>query len=363
VTDPSFRAAVVGVGHLGRHHARILGAAPEVDLVAVADLDLDRARGVAADVGTVAVRDLREIELPVDGVVVSVPTKDHVRVGLPLLEAGVAVLVEKPIAASIPEADRLIEAAAASGATLAVGHTERHNPAVTAALPLISAPRFIEVHRLASFQPRSLDIDVVFDVMIHDLDVVLACVGSEPVAIEAIGVPVLSSRIDIANARLRFANGCIANLTASRISRERVRKLRVFQPHALVSVDYAEQQVEIWKVKKGKDEQVGIDGGRVAVVNAEPLERELRDFVRAARRRTSPRVTGADGRRALAVAQRIADAMRAVAVKHRRTESHERRILVRKRRRQAPLRRSAVRVRARGAVTDPRSRASRCTCG
>ena len=313
MSGPPLRAAVIGVGHLGRHHARILGAAPEVDLVAVVDLDLDRARAVAADVGTVAVRDVREIDPPVEGVVVSGPTKDHVRVGLPLLEAGVAVLVEKPIAASIPEADRLIGAAATSGATLAVGHTERHNPAVAAALPLISAPRFIEVHRLASFQPRSLDVDVVFDVMIHDLDVVLSCVGSEPVSMEAVGVPVLSSRIDIANARLRFANGCIANLTASRISRDRVRKLRVFQPHALVSVDYAEQQVEMWKVKKGEDGQVGIDGGRVAVANAEPLERELDDFVRAARRRTSPRVTGADGRRALAVAQRIADAMTAGA--------------------------------------------------
>ena len=311
MTEPAFRAAVIGVGHLGRHHARILGAAPEVDLVAVVDIDVERARAVAADVGTVALPDVREIDSAVDGVVVAVPTSDHLSVGLPLLEAGVAVLVEKPIAASIAEADRLIAAAAASGATLAVGHTERHNPAVAVALPLISAPRFIEVHRLASFQPRSLDIDVVFDVMIHDLDIVLSCVGAEPVSIEAVGVPVLSSRIDIANARLRFANGCIANLTASRISRDRVRKLRVFQPHALVSVDYGEQQVETWKVKKGEGEQIGIDGGQVEVTNAEPLERELNDFVLAARRRTSPRVTGADGRRALAVAQRIADAMTA----------------------------------------------------
>lgn len=309
MTDPAFRAAVVGVGHLGRHHARILAAAPGVELAAVVDVDPARARAVAADVGTAAVRDVLEVDPPVDGVVVAVPTRDHLRVGLPLLEAGVAVLVEKPIAASTAEADRLIEAAAASGATLAVGHTERHNPAVAAALPLISAPRFIEVHRLASFRPRSLDVDVVFDVMIHDLDVVLSCVGSEPVSIEAVGVPVLSPRIDIANARLRFGNGCIANLTASRISRERVRKLRVFQPHALVSVDYAEQQVEIWKVSKDADERAGIDGGRVDVAAAEPLERELRDFVRAARRRSAPRVTGADGRRALAVAQRIADAM------------------------------------------------------
>ena len=304
-----FRAAVVGVGHFGRHHARILAAAPDVDLVAVADLDSDRAQAVAADVGAAGVRDLQDVDPALDGVVVAVPTKDHVRVALPLLEAGVAVLVEKPIAASIPEADRLIAAAAASGATLAVGHTERHNPAVAAGLPLISAPRFIEVHRLAGFQPRSLDIDVVFDLMIHDLDVVLACVGSMPVSVEAIGVPVLSARIDIANVRLRFADGCIANLTASRISRDRVRKLRVFQPHALVSVDYAEQQVEVWKVGTGEDEQVGIDRDPVGVVNAEPLALELADFVRAARRRTPPCVTGADGRRALALAQRIAEAM------------------------------------------------------
>ena len=173
----------------------VSGAAPVVDLCGVVDLDPDRAREVAADVGTVAVPDVREIDPPVDGAVVSVPTRDHLRVGLPLLEAGVAVLVEKPIAASIAEADRMIAAASASGATLAVGHTERHNPAVTAALPLISAPRFIEVHRLASFQPRSLDIDVVFDVMIHDLDVVLSVVGSEPVSIEAVGVPALRERL------------------------------------------------------------------------------------------------------------------------------------------------------------------------
>lgn len=306
---PAFRAAVVGVGHFGRHHARILGGAPGVDLVAVVDTDEERARAVASNVGARFASDARAVASEVDGVVVAVPTRDHARVAAPLLEAGVAVLVEKPIATSLDEADRLIGIASASGATLAVGHTERHNPAVAAALPLISTPRFIEVHRLATFQPRSLDIDVVFDVMIHDLDVVLSMVGAEPVSIEAIGVPVLSPRIDIANARLRFANGCIANLTASRISRERVRKLRVFQPHALVSIDYAGQQVETWTVKRHSGAPPGIDGRSVDVVTAEPLERELADFVRAARHGTPPGVTGADGRRALAVAQRIADAM------------------------------------------------------
>ena len=306
---PAFRAAVVGVGHFGQHHARILGASPEIELVAVVDCDEERARAVASSVGAPFAGDIGAVASEVDGVVVAVPTRDHARVAAPLLEAGVAVLVEKPIAASLDEADRLIGIASASGATLAVGHTERHNPAVAAALPLISTPRFIEVHRLATFQPRSLDIDVVFDVMIHDLDVVLSMVGAEPDSIEAIGVPVLSSRIDIANARLRFANGCIANLTASRISRERVRKLRVFQPHALVSVDYAGQQVETWTVKRDDGSPPGIAGRSVDVTTAEPLERELTDFVRAARNGTPPGVSGADGRRALAVAQRIADAM------------------------------------------------------
>ena len=240
---------------------------------------------------------------------VAVPTIDHVRVATPLLTAGISVLVEKPMASSAVEADDLLKASTASGATLAVGHTERHNPAVKVALPLISAPRFIEVHRLATFKPRSLDIDVVFDVMIHDLDVVLCIVGSEPVSLEAVGVPVLSDRIDIANVRLRFGNGCIANLTASRISRESVRKLRVFQPHALVSVDYAEQQVESWHVTRGDTGQPMIDGGRIDVPHAEPLERELADFIRAARQRTLPGVTGMDGRRALAVAELIAEAM------------------------------------------------------
>ena len=310
MTAAAFRAAVIGVGHLGRHHARILSALPDVELVGVVDTDVARAEAVAADVGAAVVRDARELETAVDGAVVSVPTVDHARVALPLLRAGVAVLVEKPMTTSLGEADELLDAAAASGAILAVGHTERYNPAVTTALPLISAPRFIEVHRLAAFQPRSLDIDVIFDVMIHDLDVVLSIVNAAPVSIEAVGVPVLSSCIDIANARLRFESGCIANLTASRISRDRVRKLRVFQPHALVSVDYAEQQVESWRVTRGSGDEPVIAGGPVAVASAEPLERELADFVRASRAGARPRVSGADGRRALAVAHEIAEAIR-----------------------------------------------------
>ncbi len=312
-TNAAFRAAVIGVGSHGRHHARILAALPGAELVGVVDRDPERARTVASAVGAPVVDDVRAIHPPIDGCVVAVPTADHAAVGVPLLEAGIAVLVEKPIAASLAEADRLLAAARASGATLAVGHTERHNPALAAALPLISAPRFIEVHRLSAFQPRSLDVDVILDLMIHDIDIVLAIVGEEPASIEAVGVPVLSGRIDIANVRLRFPDGCIANLTASRISRDRVRKLRVFQPHALVSVDYADRQVEAVTVARPAQGEPAIDVRHVDFADAEPLARELADFVRSARTGEAPGVTGADGRRALAVAQRTADALQAGA--------------------------------------------------
>ena len=234
---PALRIGVVGVGHVGRHHARILAELPDVKLVAVADIDAARAAAVAATSGCRAEGDADALLAGLDAVTVAVPTEAHLRVALPFLERGIPVLVEKPIAASVTEADALIAAASGAGTILAVGHTERYNPAVTVARPLITAPRFIEVHRLARFPERSLDIDVVFDVMIHDLDLVLDLGGSAPAAIEAVGVPVLSERVDIANARIRFENGCIANLTASRISRDRVRKLRFFQNDGLIAVD------------------------------------------------------------------------------------------------------------------------------
>jgi predicted dehydrogenase len=223
------------------------------------------------------------------------------------------VLVEKPMARSVKEADELIAAAAAAGATLLVGHTERYNPAVSAVWPLVSSPRFIEVHRLGSFPDRSLDIDVVFDLMIHDLDIILAMVQSGVASFEAVGVPVLTPKFDIANARLRFDNGCIANVTASRISRERVRKIRFFQHDSYISIDYAEQEVEGWRlVKRGDGERPGIEGGRLPVTREEPLKRELLDFVGAVREKRRPLVSGEDGRRALALAQQIAERMETV---------------------------------------------------
>jgi predicted dehydrogenase len=303
--------AVIGVGHLGKHHARILASLAGVELVAVVDINRARADEIAALHGTAAAYDAREIAGRVDAVTVAVPTESHLPVALPFLEAGVAALVEKPIARNLAEADAMIAAAANSGAVLGVGHTERFNPAVAAARPLLPDPRFIEVHRLGTFPERSLDIDVVFDLMIHDLDVILSLVDAEVDGVDAVGVPVLTGRVDIANARLRFANGCIANLTASRISRDRVRKIRFFQPSAYVSIDYAAQKVEMYSLEKGSGPAPSIRARDVAVANDEPLKLELADFVGAAALRRAPVVTGEQGRRALAVAQQITDRIRA----------------------------------------------------
>ena len=301
----TLRIAVIGVGHLGRHHARILSSLAGAELVAVVDTNRPRAEEIAATHRTRPLFDARDLLGKVDAVTIAVPTELHRDIALPFLAAGVAVLIEKPMARSLAEADAMIDASAKAGALLAVGHTERFNPAVEAARPLLTDPRFIEVHRLGTFPERSLDIDVVLDLMIHDLDVVLSLVKSDVETIEAVGVPVLTGRVDIANARVRFSNGCIANLTASRISRDRVRKIRFFQPAAYVSIDYAAQKLELWRLVKGNGAMPAIEGGDVDVVSEEPLKRELADFVAAVVSRREPAVTGADGRRALALADAI----------------------------------------------------------
>jgi predicted dehydrogenase len=216
--------------------------------------------------------------------------------------------VEKPLARDVSEADAMIETAARAGVVLAVGHTERYNPAVAAAAQHLDNPRFIEVHRLGTFPERSLDIDVVFDLMIHDLDLVLSLVRSDVASIEAVGVPVLTGRVDIANARLRFENGCIANITASRISRDRTRKIRFFQQDAYLSIDYAAQEVEMYRLVRGEG-RPAITGGKLEVQREEPLKRELADFLGAVRDGRPPLVAGEDGRRALALAQRITERM------------------------------------------------------
>jgi predicted dehydrogenase len=311
VADP-IRVAVIGVGHLGRHHARILAALDGASLVAVVDTDAERANTVAAATGTRPLGDYRDLAGQVDAVSIAAPTELHHEIAMAFLQQGTSVLVEKPMTRTLDEADALMAAAAASGATLAVGQTERYNPAVAAVMPFISTPRFIEVHRLGVFPDRSLDIDVIFDLMIHDLDLVGAMVRSEVTSIEAVGVPVLTEKFDIANARLRFASGCIANLTASRISRDRVRKIRFFQPDSYISIDYAAQEVEGWRLVRRDGQRPSIEGGALPVQKDEPLRRELADFIGAVRDRRRPLVDGAAGRAALELATRIAEKMESV---------------------------------------------------
>ncbi|MGE3275630.1 MAG: Gfo/Idh/MocA family protein [Vicinamibacterales bacterium] len=302
------RVGVIGVGHLGRHHARLLAGMDGVTLVGVADARRERAAEVAAEFGTVGVADWQALGA-VDAVTIATPTETHAEVALPLIERGVHVLIEKPLTRTVGEADRLVAAARAAGIVAAAGHTERFNPAVIAARPLINGPRFIEGHRLGTFPDRSLDIDVVFDLMIHDLDLVLDLVGEDVDTIEAVGVPVLTPRVDIANVRLRFAGGCIANLTASRISRDRVRKLRFFQKDAYLSIDYAAQEVETWRLVRVPGAMPAIEGGKMDVPHDEPLKRELEDFIGAIREGRAPAVPIDHGRRALELAQRIAARM------------------------------------------------------
>jgi predicted dehydrogenase len=282
------------------------------ELVAAVDTQPERAQTAVDGTPANVLSDYRELFGQVDAVTIAVPTESHRDVAMAFLERGTSVLVEKPMTRTLDEARELIAAAASSGATLAVGHTERYNPAIATVMPFVTTPRFIEVHRLGAFPDRSLDIDVVFDLMIHDLDIILALVKAEPVSIEAVGVPVLTDKFDIANARLRFASGCIANVTASRISKERVRKIRFFQPDAYVSIDYAEQEVEGYRLLRRDGERPQIQGGKLPVTREEPLKRELADFVRAVRDKRPPLVTGADGLRALTLAQAIAERMETV---------------------------------------------------
>jgi predicted dehydrogenase len=306
----SVRVAVIGVGALGKHHARILAELPGAELVGIVDINETLAREVAAAMKAQWATNPGDLPWPVDAVTVAVPTASHLSVALPFLERGTAVLVEKPLARNGSEALQMIRAAEKSGAVFGVGHTERYNPAVAAVRPLVDHPRFIEVHRLGTFPDRSLDIDVVFDLMIHDLDVVLSIVPSEVTSVEAIGVAVLTPKPDIANARLKFASGCIANMTASRISRDRVRKIRLFQRDSYISVDYAAQEAERWRLLRANGRMPAIDGGKIDIVHEEPLKRELADFVAAVKGKRSPGVTGLDGLRALELAERITDSMR-----------------------------------------------------
>ena len=255
------RVGVIGVGHLGQHHARLLASIEGVELVGVVDTNRGRADEIAAKYGGQPFADARELLSRVDAVTIAAPTVAHVELALPFLEAGIATLVEKPIASSVEEADRLLEAAGAAARAARHGAYRALQSGGRRGAAAHHEPRFIEIHRLGTFPERSLDIDVIFDLMIHDLDLLLTVVKSEVASIEAVGVNVLTPKADIANARLRFASGCIANITASRISRERVRKARFFQKDAYVSIDYAAQEVEVYRLVQGGARPI-IQGGK-----------------------------------------------------------------------------------------------------
>ena len=298
------RVGVVGVGALGQHHARVYADLPGATLAGIYDADPSRAAEVAARHGVPAFRQLRELTDAADAISVAVPTVDHHRVARTLLEAGKDVLVEKPMTAGLAEAEDLIGLASEKGAVLQVGHIERFNPAVDALRKAALQPRFIEVHRLSPFSPRSLDVDVVLDLMIHDLDIVLCLDGSGAVQVDAVGIPVLTSKVDIANVRLRFASGLIANLTASRVSAEKVRKFRVFSPKTYISVDFAARSAQVYRLVQGEGGPE-ITTERTSAPDEEPLRRQLAAFVAAVRDRAAPMVTGADGLRALTLAHTV----------------------------------------------------------
>lgn len=303
------RVGVIGAGHFGREHARIYSQSDEAQLVAVCDTDETHGKPVAEACGTEFFSDYKELIGKVDAVSLAVPTVSHAAIACELLDARIAVLVEKPIACTLEESDKMIGAAERGSTVLQVGHLERFNPAVIAARRIATQPRFFEAHRLSVFTPRSLDIDVVMDLMIHDIDVVLSFVESEVLEVRAAGVPILTPRIDIANARIEFQNGSVVNLTASRVSSERVRKLRFFQPHEYVSVDYSAQEAATVAVKPDATGKLSFDSRLLATERDEPLRLEIGSFL-AAVAGAPVKVSGAEGRRALALAIDIVDKIR-----------------------------------------------------
>ena len=305
MSENLIRVAVVGVGGFGRNHVRVWRGLEGAKLVGVIDTNAERAREIAAEFGTKVISDLDALTAEhVDAVSLAVPTKQHAAVGCRLLDLGMDVLVEKPMAASLEEADRLIAAAKRSDRVLQIGHVERFNPAVAAAQKIVSRPMFFEVHRLGIFTPRSLDIDVVYDVMIHDLDILLSLVPSTVVDLKAVGIPVITDKVDIAHARVEFDTGTVANITASRVSTERVRKMRFFQEHEYISLDFARQDALRIRVKPG-DIQPEIGFEKLPAAQEEPLHAELRAFLESVRTRKTPVVDGAAGRRALELADRV----------------------------------------------------------
>lgn len=309
------RVGVVGTGALGFHHTRLLRKIEGAELVGIYDVNAARAAQVASELGTTAYPSLDALLDRVEAATVVVPTPAHVEVGLAVLGRGIPALIEKPLADTLPGAERLVRAAAEHKAALQVGHVERFNRAVRAAAPFLDEPRFLQSERLAPFQPRGTDVAVILDLMIHDLDLVLELVRSDVAEVRATGVPILTPHVDIANARVEFGNGAVAVITASRVSRERTRKLRIFQPTGYFSLDLAQGNGHFYRLKSGwqgfgatRIEEI-VEHVRLEAPEAEPLQLELESFLRAVRGEGDIVVTGAAGLQALALAYRVADAI------------------------------------------------------
>jgi predicted dehydrogenase len=310
MSEQDLRVAVVGAGHFGREHARVYSSLPGVKLEAVCDTNEVRGCEIARKLNVPFVSNFLELAGRVDAASLAVPTVDHHRIACQLLAAGIGVLVEKPMSRTVEEADEMIRQAESTKSVLQVGHLERFNPAVTAAAGIARRPLFFEVHRLSVFTPRSLDIDVVMDLMIHDIDIVLSLVSSPVTEIRAAGIPVITPHNDIANARIEFSSGCVANLTASRVSADRVRKLRFFQPGEYVSVDYYLQEAATVRVKAGPvGKPPEFRSELLPVKKEEPLVLEIRSFLSAVRGE-QVEVTGRQARKALEVAISINNEIR-----------------------------------------------------
>ena len=302
------RVGVIGVGSLGQHHARVYASLPEVELAGVVDTAPGRAIEVASRFGTTAYADYTELFGKVDAVNIAAPTTLHAEIGVHCLKEGIHVLAEKPIAHTLEAADRLIQTARENNRVLQIGHLERFNPAVVALRKVITRPRFFEAHRMGLFSPRSLDVDVILDLMIHDLDIISLLVPSTVEKITAVGIAILSNRIDIANARIQFADGCVANITSSRVSMEKIRKLRLFQKQEYISLDYTRQDLDVFSLKHNAVSPIPeIVSRKIEPEKKEPLLLELTSFLDAIRGLHPVACDGDEGRRALDLAIQIRD--------------------------------------------------------
>lgn len=302
--------AVIGCGYLGKFHAEKYVNHPEAALVGVVDTNCSRAQELASQVATTPFVNYQDIFTQAQAVSVVVPTPLHYTIARDCLQHDINVLLEKPMTATLEEADELIAIAQAKGLTLQIGHLERFNPAFLAVDSVVKNPLFIESHRLNSFQERGSEVDVILDIMIHDIDIILNLVNAEVKSIQAVGIPVISSLIDIANARLEFENGCVVNVTASRISDKNMRKIRIFQPDAYISIDFAAQEVSVYRKIEEEGKIPYIVNKKLEIVPKDSLEDEIKSFLKAIKQKSTPLVSGEAGKRALKVALEIANQLR-----------------------------------------------------